>query len=392
MPSHKFSSLPDVWAEIDLSAIDHNIRQLRSVLGPAVKMMAVVKANAYGHGLLQVSRRALEAGADCLGVARFHEAKHLRSAGINAPVLIFGRTDPSLTRELIENDLTQTVYSYETARRMSEYAAGAGGALSVHIKVDTGMGRLGILAGPGTSGPGSRDIDRAAVDEAAAISSLQGLSLKGVYTHFAAADHEDKSYAGMQLDRFRSFTEALSGRGVMPGIRHAANSGAIIDLPETHLDMVRAGISMYGLYPSRAVSSSRVRLRPAMALKARVIHLKSVGSGFCVSYGASEKTGRATVIATVSVGYADGYNRLLSSRGRMMVRGSYAPVIGRVCMDQTMLDVGHIPGVQTGDEVLVLGGDEEGGVPASEIADKTGTISYEVVSGISARVDRVYLG
>jgi len=382
----------DVWAEIDLSAIQHNIRQLRSILNPGTRLMSVVKANAYGHGMVPVANAVLAAGSDFLGVARYTEAMGLRRAGIRAPILIFGYTPPELTRELMANDLTQTVYSYQTARQMAEHAGHSEKSLAVHIKVDTGMGRLGVMATDPRAGNGSGEgaVDPAAVDEITAITKVPGLRVEGLYTHFATADHHDKIFARRQFDRFQQLKSALADAGSTFDLCHAANSAAIIDMPETHMDMVRAGISVYGLYPSNEVNCARIDLKPAMTLKSRVIHLKAVGAGFPVSYGASAQTRQPTTIATVSIGYADGYNRLLSSSGRMLIRGLSAPVIGRVCMDQTMLDAGHIPNVKMGDEVVAFGPSDAGELPVAEVAEQLGTISYEVVTGVSDRVARRY--
>lgn len=380
----------DVWAEIDLSAIANNIGQLRSLLGPETRMMTVVKANAYGHGLLPVSRQVLAAGSDFLGVARYEEAVQLRQAGINAPILIFGYTPPALTRDLVANNLTQTIHSYQTAREMAATAKQLDQPLAVHLKVDTGMGRLGILAGTVDRNSGQAYVSSAAIDEIAAIKKLPGIMVEGIYTHLATADHADKTFAYLQFDLFQKLKSALARRGMEFDICHAANSAATIDMPETHMDMVRAGIAIYGLYPSEAVDHDRIALIPAMTLKSRIVHLKYVDAGFRVSYGATAKTKQPTTIATVSIGYADGYNRLLSSKGRMLVHGKSAPVIGRVCMDQTMLDVGHISGLRIGDEVVVFGHGETGELPVVEVADRLGTITYEVVSGVSDRVERRY--
>ena len=382
----------DVWAEIDLSAIRHNIGQLKSILNPGARLMTVVKANAYGHGMVPVAKSVLAAGAEYLGVARYAEAICLRRAGIRAPILIFGHTPPEFTRELIAHRLTQTIYSCETAKEMAAQAGGSEKPLAVHLKVDTGMGRLGILAAGPDAGHLGTDpgIDQAALDEIAAIKKLPGLWVEGLYTHFATADHPEKGFARRQFNRFQALKSALADAGITFDLCHAANSAAIIDLPETHMDMVRAGISVYGLYPSSAVDRARIELQPAMTLKSRIIHLKRVGKGFPVSYGATAQTPQPTTIATVSIGYADGYNRLLSSRGRMLVRGVSAPVIGRVCMDQTMLDVGHIPDARMGDEVVVFGPDAAGELPVAEVAGQLGTISYEVVAGVSDRVARRY--
>jgi alanine racemase len=380
----------EVWAEIDLSAIEQNVEVIRSYLAPKTRLMAVVKADAYGHGLLPVARKALASGADFFGVARLCEAVALRKGGITAPILVFGYTPPGFTDVLAANGISQTVYSYETARLMAEEALKAGRSVPVHIKTDTGMGRLGIAAANPGAETGAEEQTAAAIAEIEAISRLEGLFIEGTFTHFATADQADKSFARAQFRAFQEVLEGLAERGVPCGIRHAANSAAAIEMADTHLDMVRAGISLYGLPPSEHFNGKRIGLRPAMALKARIIHLKSVGEGFFVSYGATAKTEKPTVLATVAIGYADGYSRALSSRGRMLVRGCPAPVVGRVCMDQTVIDVGHVPGVCLGDEALVFGGDAGGEVPVMEIARLLDTISYEVVTGVSGRVPRLY--
>lgn len=384
----------DVWAEIDLSAIHHNVKQLQSILTPGARLMVVVKANAYGHGIVPVAKQVLAAGADCLGVARYAEALCLRQAGVKAPILIFGYTPPEFTPNLLAHNLTQTVYSYQTAKQMAGQAGQSEIPLPVHIKVDTGMGRLGIMAADpkAETGGGRGGLNPAARDEIAAIKKLSGLRVEGLYTHFATADHQDKSFARRQFACFQQLTSALADAGITFDLCHAANSAAIIDMPETHMDMARAGISVYGLFPSSQVNRTRIQLKPAMTLKSRIIHLKDVGAGFPVSYGATARTRQPTTIATVSIGYADGYRRLLSAKGRMLVRGQSAPVIGRVCMDQTMLDVGHIANIEIGDEVVAFGPDGAGGLTVGEVADQLGTISYEVVSGVSDRVDRRYQG
>jgi len=381
---------PLVWAEVDLSAIAANVRELCRVVKPAARLMVAVKANAYGHGSVEVARTALAHGADWLGVARFEEALELREAGIAAPILIFGYTPARCTRELIRLHLTQSVHCLDAARALSEQAAGSGDRLKVHLKVDTGMGRLGILTDehrPGLSGVAPAD---AAVREVMQMAGLPGLHLEGVFTHFASADSADKSYTHGQLALFERFLDRLKKAGLSIEIRHAANSGGIIDMPQTHLDMVRAGISLYGLYPSGEVRQSTITLTPALTWKARIVHLKKVPAGFYVSYGMTHRTAQPTTIATVPVGYGDGYSRLLSNRGIMLVGGRRVPIVGRVCMDLTMIDVGQIPGVAVDEEVVILGRQGAEAVSADEIADLLGTINYEVVTAISARVPRVF--
>jgi len=372
---------PLVWAEVDLKAIAHNIRELRRITNPKARFMAIVKANAYGHGIIEVARQSLENGAEALGVANIEEGIQLRKAGINAPVLIFGYTSPVHAKKLIEFDLTQTVYSYETSRALSEALSAYGKKIKVHIKVDTGMGRLGLLRG----------IKDNSVSEVESISRLPMLELEGIYTHFATADKSDRSYAGKQFEIFMDFLNQLRIAGLEIPVTHAANSAAIINMPETHLDMVRAGISIYGLYTSEEVDRSIIKLKPAMALKTKIIHLKKVPAGFKISYGTTYETEKPTTIATVSIGYADGLNRLLSSKGRMLVCGHSAPIVGRICMDLTMLDVGNIPEIAIGEEVVVFGRQGNASISVDEIASTINTINYEVVSTIMERVPRIYL-
>jgi len=372
---------PLVWAEVDLKAIAHNIRELRRITNPKARFMAIVKANAYGHGIIEVARQSLENGAEALGVANIEEGIQLRKAGINAPVLIFGYTSPVHAKKLIELDLTQTVYSYEISRALSEAVAAYGKKIKVHIKVDTGMGRLGLL----------REITDSSVSEVESISRLPMLELEGIYTHFATADKSDRSYAGKQFEIFMDFFNQLRIAGLEIPVTHAANSAAIINMPETHLDMVRAGISIYGLYTSEEVDRSIIKLKPAMELKTKIIHLKKVPAGFKVSYGTTYETEKPTTIATVSIGYADGLNRLLSSKGRMLVCGHSASIVGRICMDLTMLDVGNIPEIAIGEEVVVFGRQGNASISVDEIASTINTINYEVVSTIMERVPRIYL-
>ena len=382
---------PLIWAEIDLSAIAANVRELRRITRPQARLLVAVKANAYGHGLVEVARRSVASGADALGVARLPEALALRQAGVDAPILVLGYTPPNGADALVRHGLIQTVYSVDTARGYAEHLARTGGRLRVHLKVDSGMGRLGLLPDARRYAPPGVDIAGNALKETLEIARLKGLDLEGVFTHFASADSADKTYAEQQFAVYLDFLDHLKNAGLEIPVRHAANSGAIIDMPHTHLDMVRAGISLYGLYPSEEVDRSKIALKPALSLKARIIHLKAVAAGFPVSYGMTHTTAKPTTIATVPVGYADGYNRRLSNRGSMLVNGVRAPIAGRVCMDLTMLDVGHIPEVRLEDEVVVLGRQGNDAISADEIAGLLGTINYEITSAITARVPRIYL-
>ncbi|MGM0452383.1 MAG: alanine racemase [Thermodesulfobacteriota bacterium] len=380
----------DVWAEIDLGAISDNIKGLRRLLSEKTRLMAVVKADAYGHGAVEVAAAAVAAGASVLGVARLGEAAELRHAGIDAPVLIFGHTSPAAAQKLVEYDLIQTVCSYAAAEALSARAEAMGRRIRVHVNVDTGMGRLGFMAAPSDFQGAGEIGDGDPVEEIKAVCRLKGLVAEGIYTHFATADDADKTGARQQFDRFSKMLSRLADAGVEFAVRHAANSAAIIDMPETHLDMVRAGISIYGHYPSRRVACHRVGLTPAMTVKSRIVFLKKVGPGFKVSYGWTAETEKATTIATVAVGYADGFTRLLSAAGQMTVGGQVVPVLGRICMDNTMVDVGRVPDVRVGDSATLFGNPNEGAIPVEDLADALGTIHYEILTMVSGRAQRIY--
>ncbi len=377
-----------IWAEIDLNAVAHNIRELRSILSPSSHLMAVVKANGYGHGSVEVAGIALQNGADCLGVARINEGITLRKAGIDSPILIFSYTHPSMAKYLAEFNLTQTISSYDTAAAFSSYAASLCKTIKIHIKIDTGMGRLGLMALSSSSGI---SINRSAVNEIVSMANLPYIKLEGIFTHFATADSIDKTYSNKQFKIFMKFLNELDIMDIKIPIKHAANSAAIIDLPATYLNMARAGISIYGLYPSNEVNKKRISLIPAMTLKTRVIHTKTIGAGFKISYGSTYETSKPTTVVTVPVGYADGLNRLLSSRGSMLLHGVKIPIIGRICMDHTMLDAGNIQGTKIGDEVVILGKQGNQCISADDIASKINTINYEVVCMVTSRVRRIYL-
>ncbi|MCL6477722.1 MAG: alanine racemase [Peptococcaceae bacterium] len=368
------------WAEVDLKALAHNAREIRRVTDPQAEVMAVVKANAYGHGSVEVSKVALANGATRLAVARAAEGAELRRAGLEAPIIVLGYTPPGLIREVVEYGLEQTVYGVEYALMVNEQAAGMGAKVPVHIKIDTGMGRLGLMAGSSSSVAGVKK-----------IAALPHLEPVGIFTHFAAADSADKSFTKRQWESFIGMINALSREGLEFPLKHCANSAAIIDLPENCLNMVRAGIILYGLYPSVEVNRQRMDLKPVMSFKTRVAQVKEVPAGYSISYGCTYITEKATVIAVLPVGYADGYSRRLSSRGEVLIRGRRAPVVGRVCMDQCMVDVGSIPGVVAGNEVVLFGRQGEQMLPVEEVAGWIGTINYEVVCMVGARVPRIYM-
>ena len=377
-----------IFATINKKAIEENVQKLKMLLKKDVNLMAVVKADAYGHGAIQTARIALKNGANSLGVSRIGEAIELRNDGIDAPILIFGYTPPMMVEKLIKYDLIQTVYSLEIAKIYSSIACGKGASvkrcrIKTHLKVDTGMGRAGIVI----------DFENKIniLSEIKTILHLSGIDLQGIYTHFASSDSLNKSYTEKQFERFLFLIEQLNSLGIQIPLYHAANSAAIIDLPYTHLDMVRAGIAIYGLYSSPEMDKKQCKLIPAMELKSQIIFLKKVPAGFNVSYGMTYTTKKPTIIATVPIGYADGYSRLLSSKGQMLVREQIVPVVGRVCMDQLLLDVGAVSGVRQGDEVVILGKQGSSMISADKIALWSKTINYEVVSSIATRVPKIYV-
>jgi len=373
-----FSNLRPVWAEVDLDKLAHNMREIRRV-AKSENIIAVVKADAYGHGAIDVAPVLLENGANRLAVAVLSEAVELRRSGIECPILILGFTPPTLIDELFKYNIEQAVYSYEFASELSKIAQVKNEVAKIHIVVDTGMGRIGYLPN-----------DESA-EEVYNISRLPNIIIEGMFSHFSSADETDKTYTKNQVKKFNNFYEKLKEKKVNINIRHTANSAAIIDLPETHFDAVRPGIILYGYYPSEEVNKEKINLKPVMTLKANVVHIKVLPPGEYVSYGRKFKTDRESVIATLPIGYADGYTRLLYQKGKVILKGKLAPVIGRICMDQCMIDITDIDGVKIGDEVILMGEDENNKFTADKIAELMGTINYEIVCMISKRVPRVYI-
>ncbi len=367
-----------VEAEIDLDAIGFNIRQIKSRLNKETKLMAVVKADAYGHGAVEASKICLYNGADRLAVATCDEGVELRQSSIQVPVLILGNTVEAQLETVINNSLTQTVFCMDTARAISEAAVRLGKRALVHIKIDTGMGRIGFS-------PTEESLD--IIDD---IFRLPNIEVTGVFTHFASADERDKSFTKEQYEKFRFMTDSIEKRGHKGLVRHCANSAAILDMPQLQLDMVRAGIIVYGLYPSGQVSTELV-LKPAMKLKSQISYVKEVDENTSIGYGRTYYTRNKSRIATVPVGYADGYSRKCSNKARVIIGGEYAPVIGNVCMDQMMADVTHIHNVKIGDSVVIMGKEGELCVSAEELAEIQGTINYEIVCNVGKRVPRVFI-
>lgn len=360
-------------AIINLEAISHNISEIRKKIGSKRELMAVVKADGYGHGSVEVSRVALGNGADSLGVAIPEEGQLLREAGIEAPTLVLGLIQPEEAYKVVKFRLAQSVTSVEHLEALDQEGQKAGVRVNVHVKVDTGMGRIGV-----------RPED--AVSFARQVKSFKNLNLEGLFSHFSSADEKDKTFSKQQLQLFDQVVHDIQLAGIEVPKKHMANSGAVLDLPESYYDMVRPGIMIYGLYPSREVSRS-IKLIPAMTLKTRVSAVKLVPPGTPIGYGQTFITKKKTMVATLPIGYADGYNRLLSNRGVVMIKGCRAPLIGRVCMDMCTADISDLPDVKRGDEAILFG--EEPSV--SEIATSIGTIVNEVVCAVGKRVPRIYI-
>lgn len=372
------------WAEIDLDAIAHNFREIKKQLKPETKVCCVIKADAYGHGAELLAREYEELGADWFAVSNLEEAIQLRNAQIGLPILVLGYTPPEMAKELSNMDVAQAILSREYGERLAACAQEAGVTVCAHIKVDTGMSRIGFMFQEPSRDAGT-------VEEIANVCGLEGLEAEGIFSHFAVADegNDGCGYTLMQLDLFRKLVDQLALRGITFPLKHCSNSAAVLDYPDAQLDMVRPGIILYGLNPSGQVKN-KIDLRPAMQLKSIISMIKTVEPQTSVSYGRRYTTKKQTVVATVPVGYADGYSRHLYTRASVLIRGKKAKIIGRVCMDQLMVNVTSIKDAKEGDVVTLFGRDGEAVISVDELAAYNHTISYELVCLLSKRVPRVY--
>ncbi|MDF2839638.1 MAG: alanine racemase [Clostridia bacterium] len=367
------------YAEINLDHLAHNIREVRRLAGNDAQVMAVIKADGYGHGATKIAQTLLDNGANRLAVAVLDEAIELRQAGFQVPIFVLGYTQPERAQEVVEYDLEQSVYSLEAAEAFSKAAVAKKKSVNIHLKVDTGMGRIGLQA------------NNDSVETIKKINELTGINIKGIFTHFAVADEVDKSYTQIQFEKFNWICSELKKQGIEIEIKHCGNSATIIDLPQMHLNMVRAGIMLYGLAPSPDVMLHKLELKEVMSLKVRITHVKEMEAGQSVSYGRKFIADKKVKIASLPIGYADGYTRMLSGKAEALVQGKRVPVVGRICMDQCMIDVTGIENVKVGDEVVLFGQQGDGFISIDEVAEKLGTINYEIVCMISRRVPRVYV-
>ncbi len=363
-------------AEINVAALRRNLRQVRALVGPAVDILAVVKANGYGHGAVAAARAFVAEGAAALGVATVEEGAELRGAGLQGPILVLGGTLPGQEDDVLEHGMTPAIWDLATARALGARATASGRLVSVHLKIDTGMGRVGVL--PDAVSAFGRE-----------LGAMAGIRVDGVFSHFACAEDVSGPAVARQLALFAEAVEQLARVGVQPPRRHLANSAAVMTLPLAHQSLVRPGIMLYGVPPDPALAACAA-LEPGMRFRTAVIQDKRVPAGTPVSYGQTFRTERPSILATIAVGYADGYPRALSNRGQVLVRGRRAPVVGRVCMDLTVVDVTEIDGARAGDEVVLWGRQGDAEITCSEVAAWAGTIPYELLTRVGARVPRVY--
>ncbi|MDD3305922.1 MAG: alanine racemase [Acetobacterium sp.] len=367
-------ALRPTWAEIDLDALTGNYQEIRRIVGPNVKILGVVKADAYGHGSLECARTLCDVGIDMLAVAFIDEAIALRQGGITEPILLLGFTSKEYIPDLIRWDVIPGTYQFDFAKALSEHCQEIGIRHPIHIKIDTGMGRIGI---------GWREASQAIE----AINRLEGIELQGLYTHFSTADFADKTHTQEQIRRYQQVLSELAEKNIRIPIKHMANSAGIFDVEGVHFDMVRPGIILYGLYPSAEVDRSKIGLKPVMTLKSTIVHLKTLHPGETVSYGNRFVANEDRIIGTLPIGYADGYTRMLNGRAKVFISGQLVPVVGSICMDQCMIDLTDVETVSLYDEVELFGNN----ISADVLADALGTINYEITCMVNKRVPRVFI-
>ncbi len=379
MNKSETGSIYRIYAGIDLDALKYNVDGIKRCKANGAMLMGVVKADAYGHGAKIFAHELDGLGFDWFAVATVDEGIELRKDGIHQPILVLGYSCEEQYPDMVQWDITPTIYSFDMAKAFAAVAAAAGKTADIHIKIDTGMSRIGFLP------------EEESIDEIEKIHGLKNIRIQGMFTHFACADMRDKSHVGHQIEKFRRMIDGVKKRGIPVEIFHCSNSASIMELPSEHMNMVRAGIILYGLYPSHEMEEERLSLKPVMSLYSHVVQVKEVPGGVSVGYGATYVTGRPTRIATIPVGYADGYPRALSNRASVLIRGRRAPIIGRICMDQFMVDVTEAPEVSIGDVVTLIGTDGEESISVEEISEMAGSFNYEFVCDVSRRVPRVYM-
>jgi alanine racemase len=372
--------LRPAWVEVNREKAIHNFLEVRRAVGPDRKICAVVKADSYGMGSMELSKMYLENGVDMFAVAVIGEAFELREEIKDKDILVLGFTSEEFYEDAIENDITLTIYNYDHAVRLNEAAKKLNKKAKIHIKVETGMNRLGFLP----------TVDNA--DKIADIAKMENIKIEGAFSHQAKADERDKTTAHMQADRFIKFMEMLEERNVEIPIKHIANSATIIEMPEYYFDMVRPGIILSGFYPSDEVDTEKYIFKICVTLKAKVANVKTIDAGEGVGYGHLYRTDKPVVVGTIPLGYADGYSRLLSNKGYVIVKGVKCPILGKVCMDQFMVDLSNVDDPQIGDIAIIYGDGTDGAMTAEDVANIRGTISYEVLTNLAVRrLPKIYV-
>lgn len=374
-------ALRPVWAEINLSNFDYNIKQIKAKMGEGREFIGVIKADAYGHGAVMCAQVLRDNGVKTFAIATLQEAIALRKAGAKERIIILGLTPDMYADTIAEYDITPVVCDSNNAKAISDAAAAANKTVECLLAVDTGMGRIGYLA----------DDTEYAVEDVKKIAALPNLKIFGMFSHMSTADCVDKSYSHQQEAKFNNFYDALTKAGIEVPFRTLANSASIMEIPSVLFDGCRPGIILYGLYPSHEVDPAQLSLKPVMSVKANIVHLKFVPADFSVGYGRKYISEKPATIATIGLGYADGYPRPYSPNAKVIVNGVVCPIAGNICMDQCMIDVSNVPNVNIGDEVIVMGSDGVNAITADDIADATGTINYEITCAFGQRLPKVYV-
>lgn len=375
----KLEDTRPVWLEIDLDNLTYNYKNIRSIVDKKAKLMVVIKANGYGHGSVELARHFKKLGVDRIAVSILTEALELRNAGIEGPLQLLSYTPHEQYNLVIDHDIIQGIYTLNDAKALSKVAVEKGKTAKIHIKLDTGMGRIGFL-------PNEKSIE-----DIIEISKLPNLEIEGIFTHFAKADEFDKGHTKKQYENFQWAVRKLEESGIHIELKHVSNSAAIVDMPEYNFNMVRPGIILYGYYPSSEVNKDNLDLKPAMTLKGRISNIKTVAENTGISYGHRFISSRESIIATVPIGYADGYSRMLTGKTKVFIKDKLVPIVGSICMDQIMIDVTDVEGVEIGDEIVLFGHENPLYPTVEEIAGILGTINYEFICMMGRRIPRVYI-
>ena len=376
---HNLKDTRPVYLEINLDNLISNYNEIRKIVNSNTKIMPVIKANAYGHGSIELAKLYEQIGADRLAVSIITEAVELRKAGIKLPIQLLSYTPEWQLELVVDYDIIQGIYSYKDAKLLSDVAKTKGKVAKIHIKIDSGMGRIGFLP------------NEDSIAEIVKISELPNIEIEGMFTHFAKADEKDKTFTRIQYERFKWVSDKLEEKDINLKIKHVSNSASIIDLPEYNLDLVRPGIILYGFYPSEDVKKDKINLKQAMTLKAKISNIKTVPKATGISYGHIYSTDKESLIATIPIGYADGYTRMLTGKGYVCIKDRRVPIVGRICMDQMMIDVTDIDDLNIGDEVVLFGYDNDNYPRVDDLASLLGTINYEFICMMGRRIPRVYI-